>query len=335
MFLCLGGILYLVNPESLAAVQTRKSTKAKVTKTRPAIKYPSERGYVAGYSDGYVSGKTDFNTDTPKDFQRSTLYSEANRGYEKSFGDLSEFEAGYKQGYELGYGDGYAGRAKNDAIPPNLSASAAAKAGVKPVADVSNAATAPSGSKTSTSKPAAPVASRKIVIAPDMDFRLRLEDKLSTKTSQAGDQFRAVVIEPLEYENLIVEGKVADIKRAGKLTGQTQMSLSFDSIQGKDGVRYPFHGQLVKVFATEKVKTIDEEGNVQTGSTTKDTTIRTAGGGALGAIIGGIAGGGKGAAIGAILGATVGAGSVYIQGNKDLTFEPGTEIQVKTAGPKR
>jgi outer membrane lipoprotein SlyB len=57
--------------------------------------------------------------------------------------------------------------------------------------------------------------------------------------------------------------------------------------------------EVQKVYATSKVKSVDDEGTVQTESRTKDTTIRTGGGAALGAIIGGIAGGGKGAAIGA------------------------------------
>ena len=125
------------------------------------------------------------------------------------------------------------------------------------------------------------------------------------------------------------------MKRSGKLTGQTELALEFDSITFKDGTTSEFRAQVERIYATEQVKTIDDEGNVQTGSTTKDTTIRSAGGGALGAIIGGIAGGGKGAAIGAILGAGIGAGSVYVQGNKDLIFDPGTEMQVRTYGSKK
>jgi outer membrane lipoprotein SlyB len=76
---------------------------------------------------------------------------------------------------------------------------------------------------------------------------------------------------------------------------------------------------------------VDEEGNVETSSRTRDTTVRTGGGAAIGAIIGAIAGGGKGAAIGALIGAGVGAGSVFIQGQKDLILEPGSEMTVRTA----
>jgi hypothetical protein len=55
----------------------------------------------------------------------------------------------------------------------------------------------------------------------------------------------------------------------------------------------------------------------------------------LGAIIGGIAGGGKGAAIGAAIGEGAGAGSVYVQGDKDLILDPGTQMMVRATTPSR
>ncbi len=286
-----------------------------------------EYGYLAGYNDGYTSGKSDYDASKAKDFQRSTLYTDANRGYEKMYGDLGEFQRGYRFGYELSYNDAYLGRDRNYKIPANLEAMTT-PANSTPISSQPTIATNNHPAENSNTN-AAPV------IANDSIFRIRLDSQISTKTSAVGDKFTAFVIEPREFENAVIEGHVADIKRAGKLTGQTQLSLDFDSITFKDGTNIPFHAQVEKVYATEKVKTVDEEGNVQTGSTTRDTTIRGAGGAAIGAIIGGIAGGGKGAAIGAILGAGVGAGSVYVQGNKDLIFDPGTELSVRTFGPKR
>jgi outer membrane lipoprotein SlyB len=103
----------------------------------------------------------------------------------------------------------------------------------------------------------------------------------------------------------------------------------------RDGRASRFAGQVERVYQSETVKTVDEEGNVETDSRTKDTATRGVAGGALGAIIGGIAGGGKGAAIGAILGAGVGAGSVFVQGGKELVLEPGTEILIRSAAPAR
>jgi hypothetical protein len=48
----------------------------------------------------------------------------------------------------------------------------------------------------------------------------------------------------------------------------------------------------------------------------------------VGAIVGGIAGGGKGAAIGLIIGGAGGAGSLAVQGSKELKIESGTEMLV-------
>src|SRR5205823_12799305 len=95
----------------------------------------------------------------------------------------------------------------------------------------------------------------------------------------------------------------------------------------------PMQGQIEKVYVSESVKSVDEEGNVETSSRTRDTEIRSAGGAVLGAIIGGIAGGGKGAAIGAILGAGAGAGSVYVEGQDALELYSGTEMVIRAGAP--
>jgi hypothetical protein len=52
------------------------------------------------------------------------------------------------------------------------------------------------------------------------------------------------------------------------------------------------------------------------------------GGAGAGAAIGGVAGGGKGAAIGLIIGGAGGAGSLAINGSKELKIESGTEMLV-------
>ncbi|MBO0798590.1 MAG: hypothetical protein J2P31_07185, partial [Blastocatellia bacterium] len=168
-----------------------------------------------------------------------------------------------------------------------------------------------------------------------IEMKIRLTTAIDTRTNRQGDRFTATVIDPSDYADGVVEGYISKLNKSGKATGKTEMSLAFDSIQMRDGRTGKMAGQVVKVYESDKVKTVDEEGNVQSGSRTKDTAVRGIGGGALGAIIGGIAGGGKGAAIGAILGAGVGAGSVLIDGGKELTLEPGTEILIRTAAPAR
>ena len=79
---------------------------------------------------------------------------------------------------------------------------------------------------------------------------------------------------------------------------------------------------------------VDNEGSVRDDNQTTKTAQRAAIGTAVGAVIGAIAGGGKGAAIGAILGAGGGAGSVYVQGRDDLELNSGTELTIRSTGPR-
>jgi hypothetical protein len=55
---------------------------------------------------------------------------------------------------------------------------------------------------------------------------------------------------------------------------------------------------------------------------------------AVGTVIGAIAGGGKGAAIGGIIGAAGGAGSVFILGKDNLELPSGTELTIRSSGPR-
>jgi uncharacterized protein YcfJ len=113
------------------------------------------------------------------------------------------------------------------------------------------------------------------------------------------------------------------------------MTLDFDNIRTRDGRTYRFAGILETVRTPEgDVVRVDNEGAVRDSNQTNKTVQRTAIGTAVGAIIGAIAGGGKGAAIGAVIGAGAGAGSVYIQGRNDLDLSAGTEVTVRSTGPR-
>ena len=161
-------------------------------------------------------------------------------------------------------------------------------------------------------------------------MKIRLQDTIDTKESKDGDRFTAIVLTPNKYADATIEGHIAKIDKSGKVTGKTELALAFDRIRLTNGQTATMGAQVVKVYGEDSAKSVDEEGNVKSGSQGKTTAIRSGGGAALGAIIGGIAGGGKGAAIGAGVGAGVGAGSVLIQGSKKVKLESGTEILIKT-----
>ena len=162
-----------------------------------------------------------------------------------------------------------------------------------------------------------------------------LDTSLSTNNVREGDRFTMTVRDPGQYHGAVIEGRVTNVSRSGRVTGRSELGLDFDRIRLRDGRTYRFAGILDGVrTANGDIVRIDNEGAVRDSSQTTRTIQRGAIGAAIGAIIGAIAGGGQGAAIGAAVGAGAGAGSVYVQGRDDLQLEPGTEVTIRATGPR-
>jgi hypothetical protein len=162
-----------------------------------------------------------------------------------------------------------------------------------------------------------------------------LNNDLSTQNVREGERFTMTVRSPGQYDGATIEGSVLSVSRGGRVSGRSEMTLDFDTIRLRDGRSYRFAGILEAVRTPNgDVVRVDNEGAVRDSDQTKQTVTRTAIGTAVGAIIGAIAGGGKGAAIGAVIGAGAGAGSVYIQGRNDLDLGAGTEVTVRSTGPR-
>jgi hypothetical protein len=329
---------------NVALLGTFVVATAQPTQTRPKIvtndpatyRYAYQHGYRAGYEDGFTKGKSDFNEGQPREFASSDAYNRADRGYEARMGTKAEFEESYRTGFELGYNDGFFGRPFTVSLPSNLRTVviAAVNANAPPPPDPP-ASQGPPPSQRDNNPDRDDRFSKRPIVPDGIQMKIRLNTEISTKTNREGDKFTAVVLDPSDFAEATVEGHIAALNKSGKATGKTELSLAFDTIRLRDGRGSRFAGQVEKVYQSESVKTVDEEGNVETGSRGKDTATRGVAGGALGAIIGGIAGGGKGAVIGGILGAGVGAGSVLVQDGKNLILEPGTEILIRTAAPAR
>lgn len=159
------------------------------------------------------------------------------------------------------------------------------------------------------------------------DLKVRINDTLSSKDSRIGDRFTATVIDPSRFDEARINGHISSIQKSGKIKGRTSMNLAFDSIELRDGRRGVMHGYVTRVYG-EGSGRADNEGGVESGSRGKQTVKRAGIGATVGAIVGGIAGGGKGAAIGLIIGGAGGAGSLAINGSKELKIESGTEMLV-------
>ncbi|HEX9421605.1 MAG TPA: hypothetical protein VF899_00080 [Pyrinomonadaceae bacterium] len=159
------------------------------------------------------------------------------------------------------------------------------------------------------------------------NLKVRIEDTLSSKENRVGDRFTAAVLDPVRFNEATVTGHISSIQKSGKVKGRTSMNLDFDSIRLSDGRSGTLHGYVTRVYGSESGRA-DNEGGVESGSRTKQTVKRAGIGAGAGAVLGAIVGGGKGAAIGLILGGAGGAGSLAVQGSKELKLESGTEMIV-------
>jgi hypothetical protein len=159
---------------------------------------------------------------------------------------------------------------------------------------------------------------------------IRLEEGISSKSSKVGDQFTATVISPRTYSRAVVKGHVSHLEKSGRLQGKTELGLEFDRIQLPNERSASLHAELLEVRQSDKVKVVDEEGNVHSGSRGSQAIKRSAIGAAIGGVLGGLIGGRKGVAIGLIVGAGTGAGSLVVDGSKELKLEPGTEMVIRT-----
>ena len=321
-----------------SATQRSKSTRS-AKAAKPVSIY--NQGYAKGYGDGYGQGQRDWSNSSPRDFQRSETYQNREQALDSNLAGLEEYRQGYDLGFELGYTDAYYGRAKTPAVPANaaLLAKAAALADAQR-AEARRAREQRGSGDTGRDRDrdrdiGRPRNAGPISVPGSVDFKLRLTSRIDTKKNVAGDRFSAIVISPSSFENARVDGHIATLTRSGKVSGRTELGLAFDTITMEDGRTAPFHGDLQRIYDSENVKKIDEEGRVESGNKTTDTQKRGAIGAVAGAVIGGIAGGGKGALIGAVIGGAAGVGTVLIEDNKDLLLEPGTEMLVKTEASRR
>jgi hypothetical protein len=161
-------------------------------------------------------------------------------------------------------------------------------------------------------------------------FLIRLNETISSKLSKVGDSFTATVVSPRAYRGSVIIGEVSHIDKSGRLKGKTELGLSFYRIRLRDGRIARFNSELLEVRQSEKVRVVDEEGYIHSGSRGKQAIKRTSIGAAIGGVLGGLIGGRKGVAIGLIIGAGVSAGSLIVDGSKELRLDPGTEMLIRT-----
>jgi hypothetical protein len=284
-----------------------------------------ERGYRTGYSDGYNAGYKDVADGANRDFQSKPEYQSADRSFNEVWGPIEDYRDGYQQGFENGYAAGYDRRAFNSSIPAGLSRRNAAD-------DSTTVSRTPSQTGT-VSDSVGSVATGPVSIPRDTVLTVELLSPLSTDVSQRGDRFQARVVQPAEHAGAIVDGRVINIKRPGRVRGVSELQLSFEQIRFPDNRSASFRADVIEVVqmsGDDGIGQVDPEGGVKGRDSTKDDVSKVGAATGIGAIIGAIAGGGKGAAIGAAIGGAVGTGGVLSERGKHIRLPQGQQLRIRT-----
>jgi hypothetical protein len=290
-----------------------------------------ERGYRTGYSDGYTAGFKDVTDGAARNYQNKEDYQRADRSYNDVWGPVEDYRDGYQQGFEAGYTAGYERQQFNSTLPSGLRRrGTTSNASVDVNTPTNTNAPADTNAPVDTGAPATPSGS--LAIPRNTILAIELLTPVSTDASQRGDRLQARVIEPAQYAGYMVEGRVSQVRRPGKVKGVAELQLAFDQIRTSDNRTATLHAELVEVVPMGgEDTTVDSEGGVKGKDSTKDDAAKVGAASGIGAIIGVIAGGGKGAAIGAIIGGSVGTAGVMTQRGKDIRLERGQHLKIRTS----
>lgn len=142
--------------------------------------------------------------------------------------------------------------------------------------------------------------------------KMKLETRISTTTSQAGDRFAGRVVEPVTLKGRTVipvgasvKGHVVSVSEPRRVRGVPTIHLVPDEVTMPNGERYALSAVVVDATGAGNKTDVDEEGRIKGSGTTRGDKIEMAAGTGGGALVGALAGGGKGMLIGGAIGATV------------------------------
>jgi hypothetical protein len=156
-------------------------------------------------------------------------------------------------------------------------------------------------------------------------IQIRINNELSSEHNQAGDRFSATLEQPLIANGWVVArrgqlltGRVATVKKAGRISGTSQLGVEIVELTFVDGQILPVHTSLLQ-----------SNGGTTYGRDT-GTIVTTTG---LGAIIGGATEGGGGAAVGAGIGAGAGILAVLTTRGRPTIIFPESMLTFRLEAP--
>jgi hypothetical protein len=173
--------------------------------------------------------------------------------------------------------------------------------------------------------PAQPNTPNTLTIPAGTVLVIRTNDFLSTDKNQVGDQFTAVLDQPLVVNGWVVArrgqvliGKVKDVRKAGRVKGTSELGVELTDITVVDGRQLP--------ILTELWKASGGTSHGQDAATIATTT-------GVGALIGAAADWGRGAAIGAGAGAAAGIGAVLLTRGRPTVLYPEDQLSFRLVDP--
>ena len=163
-----------------------------------------------------------------------------------------------------------------------------------------------------------------LVIPAGTHITVTLGETLSSKSSQAGQEFSATVAQPVEVggrtvirEGAPAHGTVVQAKGMGHFKGGALLEVRLNSVN-IEGKEHPIETAAIE-------HSIKGKGKRSAGF--------IGGGAGAGALIGALAGGGKGAAIGALAGGGAGTAGAAFTGNKEIVFPAESALTFKLTQP--
>lgn len=172
-----------------------------------------------------------------------------------------------------------------------------------------------------------------VTVPGDAEFRLELLSPIGTATNKKGDEFTCRVLEPSEFANAYVTGRITKVKASGKAGGKSEIALAFDRITMGEERSGKFAAQVIEVYDVVEASNqgkADEEGVVKSKSVRKRSALKIGIATAIGAALGALIAGGRGAIIGGAIGAGLGVTNTMVTKGPNLNFEQGTQFVVRT-----
>jgi hypothetical protein len=150
---------------------------------------------------------------------------------------------------------------------------------------------------------------------------IRIDQRISVKTSRAGDTFTGEIVDPvltgdnrvLVPKGALVGGVVDASHRRGHFKGRSLLELRLTSLT-MDGKQYPLETR-------DTARSKKGKG--------RRSTAMIAGGSGLGMLVGGLATGGTGLVVGGLVGGGAGTAAAGLTGNRDIDIPAESIVHFK------